>query len=358
MKNRYIPFGYQIQNGDSVINTEQAATVQHIFYAYTEGQSFKEIAEYLTTSGTAYHFSDNSWNKNIVARILANEIYCGAKGYPAIISKEVYSQAASIQMLHFNTIITENPNWTLYKVYSDVASGTRKTGRSGYCEILRDAKQHRFDYIFVKSLSRFGRDTLEALSTIRRLKSMNIGLLSEVEKIDTLKIDDASLSILFAVAQEESATKSENIKFGIHQRMREGKALLNHTRFLGYTKDAEGQLVIVPEEAEIVRKIFSLYLEGNGVRKIKRYLEEHGIRTVTGKAEWSTSTIDRMLSNEKYMGILLLQKTYTPDFLTGKQKKNRGELSMYMIEDAHEAIIEKEVFEAVQKKKRWSTSCK
>lgn len=263
-----------------------------------------------------------------------------------------------IQMLHFNTIITENPNWTLYKVYSDVASGTRKTGRSGYCEILRDAKQHRFDYIFVKSLSRFGRDTLEALSTIRRLKSMNIGLLSEVEKIDTLKIDDASLSILFAVAQEESATKSENIKFGIHQRMREGKALLNHTRFLGYTKDAEGQLVIVPEEAEIVRKIFSLYLEGNGVRKIKRYLEGHGIRTVTGKAEWSTSTIDRMLSNEKYMGILLLQKTYTPDFLTGKQKKNRGELSMYMIEDAHEAIIEKEVFEAVQKKKRWSTSCK
>lgn len=252
-----------------------------------------------------------------------------------------------IQALHFNTIITENPNWTLYKIYSDIASGTLKSGRSGYCEMLRDAKRHRFDYIFVKSLSRFGRDTLEALSTIRRLKAMNIGLISEVERINTLKIDDATLSILFAVAQEESATKSENIKFGIHQRMREGKALLNHTRFLGYTKDAEGQLVIVPEEADIVRKIFSLYLEGNGVRKIKRYLEEHGIRTVTGKSEWSTSTIDRMLSNEKYMGTLLLQKTYTPDFLTGKQKKNRGELSMYMVENAHEAIVEKKVFEAV-----------
>ena len=117
--------------------------------------------------------------------------------------------------------------------------------------------------------------------------------------------------------------------------MREGKALLNHTRFLGYTKDTEGQLVIVPEEADVVRKVFSLYLEGNGVRKIKRYLEEHGVRTVTGKAEWSTSTIDRMLSNEKYMGTLLLQKTYTPDFLTGKQKKNRGELSMYMVEKTH-----------------------
>ena len=183
---------------------------------------------------------------------------------------------------------------------------------------------------------------------------MNIGLLSEVEHVNTLKIDDATLSILFAVAQEESATKSENLQFGIHQR--EGKELLNHTRFLGYTKDAEGQLVIVPEEAEIVRKIFSLYLEGNGVRKIKRYLEEHGIRTVTGKSEWSTSTIDRMLSNEKYMGTLLLQKTYTLDFLTGKQVKNRGELSMYMVENAHEAIIEKKIFEAVQAKKKSDNS--
>lgn len=119
MKNRYIPFGYQIQNGDSVINTEQAATVQHIFYAYTEGQSFKEIAEYLTTSGTAYHFSDNSWNKNIVARILANEIYCGAKGYPAIISKEVYSQAASIPK-----------RLTLYRAihsYTNARTGKSKT---------------------------------------------------------------------------------------------------------------------------------------------------------------------------------------------------------------------------------------
>ena len=180
---------------------------------------------------------------------------------------------------------------------------------------------------------------------------MNIWLISEVERINTLKIDDATLSILFTVAQEESATKSENIKFGIHQRMREGKALLNHTRFLGYTKDAEGQLVIVPEEAEIVRKIFSLYLEGNGVRKIKRYLEEHGIRTVTGKSEWSTSTIDRILSNEKYIGQVLMQKTYTPNYLTGKQEKNDNKLDMCLVENAHEAIIEREVFDQVQKMK-------
>lgn len=180
---------------------------------------------------------------------------------------------------------------------------------------------------------------------------MNVALLSEVEQINTLEVNDTVLSILLAAAQEESASKSENIKFGIHQRMRSGKAVLNHTRFLGYTKDETGKLVVVPKEAEIVRKIFSLYLDGNRVRKIKRYLEENGIKTVTGKTKWSTSTIDRILSNEKYMGNLLLQKIYTPDFLTGKQKKNCGEQSMFLVENAHEAIVSKEIFEEVQRRK-------
>lgn len=180
---------------------------------------------------------------------------------------------------------------------------------------------------------------------------MNIAMLPDVEQINTMEVNEALLAILLATAQEESATKSENIKFGIRQRMRSGKAVLNHTRFLGYTKDEDGRLVIVPEEADIVRKIFSLYLDGYGVRKIKRYLEENGIKTVTGKSEWSTSTIDRMLSNEKYMGNLLLQKTCTPDFLTGKQKKNCGEQSMFLVEKAHEAIISKEVFDEVQRRK-------
>ena len=110
--------------------------------------------------------------------------------------------------------------------------------------MMHDAKKHRFDIILVKSLSRFGRDTLEALSTIKSLKKMNVALLSEVEQINTLEVNDTVLSILLAAAQEESASKSENIKFGIHQRMRSGKAVLNHTRFLGYTKDETGKLVV------------------------------------------------------------------------------------------------------------------
>lgn len=151
--------------------------------------------------------------------------------------------------------------------------------------------------------------------------------------------------------QAESQSCSENIKFGIRYRTRSGKTLLNHTRFLSYIKGPDGVLQIVPEEAEIVRIIFDLYVQGNGVRKIKKHLESHGIKTVTGKSEWSASTIDRMLSNEKYAGQVLIQKTYTPDFLTGKKEKNRGQLEMYLVENAHEPIIDREIFDWVQEMK-------
>lgn len=181
---------------------------------------------------------------------------------------------------------------------------------------------------------------------------MKIGVYSETERINTLLTNDYIIDIMLGIAQEESRSKSNSIKFGMQQRMKSGKTILNHSQFIGYTKGEDGVLKIVPKEAEIVQKIFALYLEGNGVRKIKRYLEENGIKTVTGRLEWSTSTIDRILSNEKYIGQVIMQKTYTPDFLTGKQKRNEGEKSMYLVENAHEAIIDKETFNRVQKRKR------
>lgn len=130
--------------------------------------------------------------------------------------------------------------------------------------------------------------------------------------------------------------------------MMEGKALLNLTRFLGYTKGPDGVPKIVSEEAKIVRKIFDLYVQGNGVRKNKKYLESHGIKTVTGKAEWSASTIERMLSNEKHAGEVLMQKTYTPNFLTGKKEKNRERVEMYLVESAHEPIIDRAKFDKMK----------
>lgn len=255
------------------------------------------------------------------------------------------------QIEFYTEYIQRNPYWRFVAVYYDTASGLRKNHRPDYQQMLKDCKRKKIDLILVKSLSRLGRDTVETIKQIRRLKRMNIGVYIETGGINTLTASDSIIDQLAALDQAESQSRSENIKFGVRYRMRSGKTLLNHTRFLGCTKGPDGVLQIVLEEAEIVRLIFNLYVQGNGVRKIKRYLEEHGIKTVTGKSEWSTSTIDRMLSNEKYVGQVLMQKTYTPDFLTGKQVKNDGQLDMYLVEDAHEAIIDRETFDQVQKMK-------
>ena len=255
------------------------------------------------------------------------------------------------QIEFYTEYIERNPYWRFVAVYYDTASGLQTTHRPGYQQMLKDCIRKKIDLILVKSLSRFGRDTVETIKQIRRLKRMNIGVYIDTGGINTLTASDSIIDQLAALDQAESQFRSENIKFGIRHRMRNGKTLLNHTRFLGYTKGSDGVLQIVPEEAEIVRMIFELYVQGSGVRKIKKYLESHGIKTVTGKSEWSTSTIDRMLSNEKYVGQVLMQKSYVPDFLTGKKEKNRGQLEMYLVENAHEPIIDREIFERVQEMK-------
>lgn len=285
-------------------------------------------------------------NKDIIARKLRVAAYCRVST-----KHDEQTQSLESQITYYTQYIKENPNWTFTAIYADRASGLSVQKRLGYQKLLLDCRKRKIDLIIVKALSRFGRDTLETISQIRRLKQMGIGVYVENIGMSTLDTPDVLLSIWAARDQEESLSKSQNIKFGIRQRMKEGKAILNHTQFLGYTKGADGVLKVVPEEAEIVRKIFELYIQGNGVRKIKRYLEENGIKTVTGKAEWSTSTIDRILSNEKYIGQVLMQKTYTPNYLTGKQEKKDNKLDMCLVENAREAIIEREVFDQVQKMK-------
>ena len=263
--------------------------------------------------------------------------------------EQQYSLATQIN--YYTNYIQSHPNWTLVAVYSDTASGTNTDQRPSYQRLMRDCTKRKVDLILVKSLSRFGRDALETIRQIRRLKEMNIGVYIENGGLNALNVSDSMIDQLAALAQAESHFRSENIKFGIRHRMRSGKTVLNHTQFLGYTKGPDGVLQIVPEEAEIVRKIFELYIQGNGVRKIKRYLEEHGIKTVTGKSEWNTSTIDRMLSNEKYVGEVRMQKTFTADFLTGRREKNIGQLDLFLMEEAHEPIIDQETFELVQRMK-------
>lgn len=156
------------------------------------------------------------------------------------------------------------------------------------------------------------------------------------------------ITILSSLAQEESRNISENTRWGVVRKFENGKMIVNHNKFMGYTKNENGDLVIVPEEAEIVRLIFRLYLEGHSAKKISQYLEENGIKTATGQDKWYDSVIFKMLRNEKYMGDALLQKTYTVDFMTKKKVINKGIVPQYYVEDDHEPIIPKELFYRVQ----------
>ena len=297
-------------------------------------------------SGYVIEIPQEQENSSIWSRQLRVAAYCRVSA-----SYEEQQQSLENQIEYFTQYIKRNPFWRFVAVYTDNASGLHTKNRPGYQKMLKDCRKGKIDLILVKSLSRFGRDAKETMTTIRRLKQMGIGVYIELGGINTLTSPDSVVDLYTTFNQAESQNKSDNIKFGLRQRMKSGKTMLNHSQFLGYTKGPDGVLRVVPEEAEIVRKIFDLYVQGNGVRKIKRYLEEHGVKTVTGKREWSTSTIDRMLSNEKYIGQVLMQKSYTPDFLTGKQVKNDGQLDMYLVEDAHEAIIDRETFDRVQKMK-------
>ena len=256
------------------------------------------------------------------------------------------------QISYYGKLIAERESWQLVKIYAKRASGTQMKKRPEFVKMIKACKQGKIDLILTKSVSRFGRNTPETLKMLSELLGLNVKVYFEKENLSNYDKEMRTMMGIYAgFAQEESKSMSDNIKRGIRERMREGKVCLNCTRFLGYDKDENGGLVVVESEAVIVRKIFELYLNGFGVRKIKKYLEENGIKTVTGKDAWSTSTIDRILSNEKYVGDVLMQKSFTEDFLTGKRKKNEGELNMYFIKNDHQAIISRDKFEAVQKRK-------
>ena len=265
---------------------------------------------------------------------------------------EEQESSRETQVSYYGKLIAEHKEWQLVKIYAECASGTQLKKRPEYMKMIKACKQGKIDLILTKSVSCFGRNTLDTLKTLYELFNSGVKVFIDKENLNSYDKEMRTMIGIYAgFAQEEIKNMSDNIKWGIRERMREGKVCLNCTRFLGYDKDENGKLVVVESEAVIVRKIFELYLNGWGVRKIKKYLEENGIKTVTGKDVWSTSTIDRILSNEKYVGDVLMQKSFTEDFLTGKRKKNEGEIDMYFIESDHEAIVSREAFETVQKRK-------
>lgn len=257
------------------------------------------------------------------------------------------------QVSYYTEKIKSNPNWKLAGIYADDGkSATNTKKRDDFNSMIEDCMAGKIDMVITKSVSRFARNTVDSLQNIRKLKEKNIAVFFEKEGVNTLEgTGELLITILSSQAQEESRNLSENTRWGLVRRFENGIVSVNHNKFLGYTKDKNGELAIVPEEAELVRRILRLYLEGSSVIQIAKLLESEGITTVTGATKWWDSTINKMLSNEKYMGDVLQQKPYTIDFLTKKRVKNDGIVPQYYIEDDHEAIIPKELFYQVQEEK-------
>ena len=268
------------------------------------------------------------------------------------VSTEQEEQEGSYQaqVEYYTKKINENPKWVNAGIYADDGkSATSTKKRDDFRAMIKDALDGKIDIILTKSISRFARNTVDALTIIRQLKEKNVAVIFEKEGINTLDATgELLITILSSLAQEESRNISENVRWGIARKFEKGTVMVNHNKFMGYTKNEEGELIIEPEEAKVVRLIFRLYLEGASLCEIARELQKKNIKTVTGKTEWHESVIDRMLRNEKYMGDALLQKTYTTDFMTKKRVKNEGIVPQYYVEGNHEAIIPKPIFFLVQ----------
>jgi DNA invertase Pin-like site-specific DNA recombinase len=264
------------------------------------------------------------------------------------VSTETEEQNLSyeVQVAHYTEYIKKNTEWEFAGIFADDGiSGTNTKKREEFNRMIEECMEGNIDLVITKSISRFARNTLDCLKYIRQLKEKNIAVYFEKENINTMDAKgEVLLTIMASLAQQESQSLSQNVKLGLQYRYQQGKVQVNHNRFMGYTKDEEGNLIIVPEEAEIIKRIYREYLEGKSLVGIGRDLEKDGILTAAGKPRWRPETIKKILLNEKYIGDALLQKTFTVDFLTKKRVKNEGHVPQYYVENSHEAIIPKELF--------------
>lgn len=253
---------------------------------------------------------------------------------------------------YYSKYIVANAQWDFVDIYADEGiSGTSSKRRPAFQQMVEDALAGKIDLILTKSLSRFARNTVDTLKTIRALKEKNVEVYFEKEDISTLDSKGEFLiTLMSSLAQEESRSISENVAWGIRKRFADGKFSVPYKAFLGYDRGKDGAMVINAEQAEIVRLIYLLYLEGRTLGDITRVLMGAGIKTPGGKDKWSVTVIESMLRNEKYYGAALLQKKFTYDFLTKKAKKNCGELPQYYIENDHAPIVSKAHYDAAQER--------
>lgn len=256
----------------------------------------------------------------------------------------------TMQKRVYTEMIMSKPEWQFVDIYADEGiSGTRADKRDEFQRMIRDCRHGKIDYIITKSVSRFARNTAECIEFVRQLKLMGIGVIFEEQNIDTLKCDSELLMTIHAgFAQAESESMSRNITWSYRKRFENGDVVFNFSKLLGYRKGADGQPEIIPEEAEIVRNIFDMFLSGMTLREIADCLKAEGILTKSGKTTWSIASIQNILKNEKYCGDAITQKTVTIDCISKTRKKNTGEAPMYYIRDNHIAIIDRKTFNKAQ----------
>ncbi len=254
------------------------------------------------------------------------------------------------QVDYYTRYIQEKPDWEFVGVYTDEGiSAVNTKKREGFNNMVRDALDGKIDLIITKSVSRFARNTVDSLVTVRKLKEKGVEVYFEKENIFTLDSKgELLITIMSSLAQEESRSISENVTWGQRKRFADGKVSVAYKHFLGYKKGADDIPQIVEKEAAIVQRIYSLFMAGKTPGGIARLLTDEGLPTPAGKAQWRASTIESILTNEKYRGSALLQKKYTVDFLSKKMKPNEGEVPQYFIEQSHEPIIDPVEFELVQ----------
>lgn len=254
------------------------------------------------------------------------------------------------QIGYYTEKINQNPEWQMAGIFADEGiSGTQAQKRPEFLKMIRLCRQRKIDIILTKSLSRFARNTVDSLGYIRELRALGIAVISEKENINTLTAESEMLiTIMSCFAQAESESISKNVSWGVRQSFKNGNVPMQYARLLGYRKGHDGNAEIIPEEAEVVKEIYRCYLDGMSMNLIADRLNEKGLTTKGGSSPYRKMVVQRILTNEKYTGDALLQKTYVTDCITKKMRKNNGELPMYLVKNHHEPIISRTDFNRVQ----------
>jgi site-specific DNA recombinase len=363
MINRKILYGYQIRDGALVIVPEEQQTIRMAFTLYIAGTSYQAVADALNHQNIPYCPEAPLWDKHKVKRLLENPRYTGKDGFPAAVDADTF-QAARKKAEEKNALRQprggKSPIARLTPYFRCTCGGkliriggkwldTSLKKRTEFKKMITACKRGHIDLIITKSLSRFARNTVDCLETVRLLKANGIGVYFEKENINTLTESSEFLITLFSgFAQAESESLSKNVAWGKAKSAEAGKVTFQYKKMLGYRRGADGQPEIVPEEAEVIKRIYHRYLDGCTLGQIKRELDEDKVPTAQGVDSWSPAIIHNILTNEKYIGDALLQKTYITDCISKKVKKNQGERAMYYVENNHPAIISREVFDQVR----------